>query len=211
MRNNWYNQGGMVGSGGPAAISAMLSVQTDPQKQGDSDKDMDSFNRELFKQAIAHVESVDGKYMKPIGNPNSTARGLYMQKYSEIANHPLLQGMSIDEFMEDVDMQNRIMDLRIDEGLPNPDGGERGLPVHARQLTEEYAPQLGDKFDFTPEEVAALVYFMGREGTRRYFGNVLRDEMPIEEALPNMYSSSAKAKNMMPEEYLSMFREAFPR
>lgn len=208
MRNKWYNDGGMVGSAGPASAASMiLSIQRDPQRQGDSDKDMNAFDRELFKRGISHVESEDGIYMKPIGNQNSTARGLYMQKYSEIEDHPLLEGITIDEFMEDQDLQNRVMDLRIDEGLPNPEGGHRGLPVHAQELIEEYAPQIGNAFDYTPEEVAALVYFLGRQGTRNYFGYHLRDGQPLDQAMPKMYGTGAKAKNMLPTEYLEKFNE----
>jgi hypothetical protein len=74
-----------------------------------------------------------------------------------------------------------------------------GLIESAFDLTDEYSPQL-DSFDYTPDEVAALVNFLGRQGTRKYFAS-LRDG--TEYKVPGV--------NKTPEDYLSLYREAVER
>ena len=66
---------------------------------------------------------------------------------------------------------------------------------------------LGDKFDFTLNEVAALSNFLGRQGARKYFGNVLRDGMSLEEVFPDKYGPDPEQANKTPEEYIEEFRK----
>ena len=211
MRDNNYKyaNGGSVGYGGSSLAAQIL--QRDQGGDRKTQSEAEQFNRELFKQGIKHVESLDGVLMEPIEKDKSSARGIYQQRYSEIKDLPQMEGVTIDMFRDSIPLQEEIMDLRLERGLPQPDGGRRGMDAHVRELTDEYAPQLGDRFQFSPEEIAALVYFLGRQGTRQYLGNVLRDEIPIEQAIPSMYGPNKKTKNMMPEEYLRKFNEVIPQ
>lgn len=210
MRDNNFRStgGGSVGTGGVAQLSKLFhgmfpgaEVPINTQQE-----DMDAFDRERFKQSIAQVESGGGKYMTSF-DPNSTARGLYQQRFSEIRDLPELGGMTMDQFTQDVDMQNKIMDMALDRGI----SGNRGLIQSSRELMDEYAPQLGDQMDLSQEDIAALIHFMGRQGTRQYLGYHLRDKQPLEQALPNMYGAGKIAENKTPEEYIRLFRESYNR
>ena len=211
MRDNNFRStnGGSVGTGGVAQLSklfhgvfpgAEIPINT-------SEQDMDAFDRDRFKQAIAQVESRGGKYMTSF-DPNSTARGLYQQRYSDIKDMPELQGMTIDQFTNDTEMQNRIMDMALEKGIS---GANRGLIQSSEELMNEYAPQLGDQMDLSQEDIAALIHFMGRQGTRNYLGYHLRDKQPLEQAVPNMYGTGKIAENKTPEEYIRLFRESYNR
>ncbi len=154
-----------------------------------------------LRKGISYVESKDGLYMM---NPESTATGLYGQRFSELENQSDLYSGTREEFAKDLDAQDKIFDLRISGGIP----GTPGLEQSAYDLTDEYSTQLGNDFDYTADETAALINFLGRQGTRVYFGNVLRDGMSLQEALPNLYSGDAKQSNKTPEEYIEEYREA---
>ena len=127
----------------------------------------DGLDLKRLLRGVSRVESADGRLMF---NPTSTATGLYGQLYSEIKDLPIMKGVSREEFGRDRDLQNKIFNMRIEEGL----SGNPSLRRNAEELTEEYAPQLGDKWDFSLDEVAALSNYLGRKGTREYFAS-LRD------------------------------------
>ena len=87
------------------------------------------------------------------------------------------------------------MDMRINEGIGGP-----SLSRNAEDLEEEYKGQLGEDWDFRPDEVAALSHFLGRQGARKYFGSI-RDNS----------SFQAPGVNKTPEEYLRIYNEGINR
>jgi len=127
-------------------------------------------------------------------NPSSTATGLYGQLYSEVEDLPMLKGVSREAFAADTALQNRIMEQRFEGNIP----GVPGLMKNVIDLTREYSPQLGEKFTFRPDEVAALTNFLGRQRTREYFASI-RDDKPFE--VPGV--------NKTPEEYLKEYNLGF--
>ena len=140
-------------------------------------------------RGVANVESSGGKLMV---NPYSSATGLYGQLYNEIKDLPFMKGVSRDQFAKDKDLQNRVFMMRYEGELPNIPSLEK----NAYDLTEEYAEQLGDKFDFTLDEVAALSNFLGRQGARQFFA-ALRDGRD--------YKPQGVNKPVM--EYLDIYRQ----
>ena len=167
-------------------------------------EDPNVINFEKLKKGVSSVESLDGVLMI---NPESSATGLYGQRYSELENLDLTGGLSREDFSENIDYQNKIFEMRYNDQLK----GIPGLKKSAYDLTEEYKSQLDipDKnvWNYSLDEVAALVNFLGRGGARKYFGNVLRDGKSLEKVFPKLYGKKAKQKNKTPEEYLRLYRE----
>lgn len=164
-----------------------------------------SVDVDRLRKGIKYAESLGGKLMM---NPESSATGFYGQLYSEIEGKDFLQGISRQEFANDTTLQNKVFDERL-AGNESLFGKKTGLVQDGLDLYNEYKPQLGDKLTYTPTEIAALTNMLGRQGTREYLGYVLRDGKSLEEALPNLYGSSAKYKNKTPDEYIQKFNEAF--
>lgn len=126
----------------------------------------DSLNVDAIKKGISMAESIGGVLMM---NPTSTATGMYGQRYSEIKDLPFMKGISREEFAKDLPLQEKVFEMRMDEGIGGP-----SIRRNVMELTEEYAPQLGDDWNFSPDDVAFLSNFIGRQGTRKYFAS-LRD------------------------------------
>lgn len=144
-----------------------------------------------FLRGVAKVESAGGQLMM---NPSSTATGLYGQLYSEVEGLPMLEGVTREEFAADTALQRQVMGERFEGNIP----GIPGLMRNARELTAEYKPQLGEKFTFRPDEVAALTNYLGRQRTREYFASI-RDDKPFE----------VPGKNKTPEDYLEEYNRGF--
>lgn len=150
----------------------------------EGDIDMDAMRR-----GISAIESASGVLML---NPYSTATGLYGQLFSEIEGLPELKDISREQFSKDKDLQEKIFMMRFLGEIP----GVPGLEKNAYDLTKEYATQLGDKFNFTLDEVAALSNFLGRGGAREYFKSLIDG---------TTYTPPAGNKSV--EEYLKKYRE----
>ena len=181
------------------------SWKTKMQKGGgwrDIDVDIEG-----VKKAIAQAESLGGKLMK---NKESTASGLYGQRFSELDKYNLYDGTR-DEFIADKDAQERIFNMRLNEGLVSKNGDTITTPLlkDAYDLTVEYKDQLGDDWDYSYEDIINLSNFIGRGGTRKYFGDVIRDGKKLEDVYPTLFGPNAKQKNKTPEEYLKISREFY--
>ena len=162
-------------------------------------------NKEGLKRAIAEVESINGVLMI---NPESTATGLYGQRFSELEEGKLYEGTR-DEFAKDLEAQNRIFDMRLNEGIKS----NRTTPLlkDAFDLTNEYKEQLGDKWNYSYEDLITLSNFLGRGGTREFLGNVIRDGKTLEEVYPTKFGKGAKQSNKTPYEYLEKTRDYYQR
>ena len=175
-------------------------------QEGGSWKDID-VDIEGVKKAIAQAESLSGKLMK---NKESTASGLYGQRFSELDKYNLYDGTR-DEFIADKDAQERIFNMRLNEGFVSKKGDTITTPLlkDAYDLTIEYKDQLGDDWDYSYEDIINLSNFIGRGGTRKYFGDVIRDGKKLEDVYPTLFGPNAKQKNKTPEEYLKISREFY--
>jgi len=160
-----------------------------PQK-GDFTIDMD-----YLKKGISHVESADGVLMK---NPNSSATGLYGQLFNELTSD--IYSGTRDQFAKDKEAQNKVFNYRYNTGI-----GGNSLKQDAKDIINEYQNQI-DLSGYSNEDIVALVNFLGRQGTRKYFGNVVRDNKSLEEVFPNLYGKNVEATNKTPKEYLESFR-----
>ena len=156
-------------------------------------------DQEKLKRAIAQAESLNGKLMK---NPDSTASGLYGQRFSELQKGKLYDGTR-DEFIADLDAQNRMFDVRLNEGFKS--NKTTPLLKDAYDLMNEYKPQI-ENFDFSYEDIISLSNFLGRQGAREYLGNVIRDGKTLQDVYPKLYGDSVEQANKTPEEYLNITR-----
>ena len=145
--------------------------------------DGDPIDPKRLKKGLGYVES---KNDYTAMNPSSSATGMYQMLYSLIRDEPEMQGVSRDSLANAPQLQEILMDRRILEGIGGP-----SLERNAIDLEREYKPQLGDKWVFRPDEVAALTHFLGRQGTREYFASI-RDNTEFK--VPGV--------NKTPEEYL---------
>ena len=145
---------------------------------------------EGLKKGIAHVESADGTLMM---NPTSSATGLYGQLYNEIKDLPELKGVTREQFAKNIDLQNKIFEKRFYEGLP----GVPALQKNAEDLYKEYSPQIKN-FGYSKEDIVALSNFLGRQGTRNYFGSI-RDSKKFK----------APGINKTPSQYLEGTRPSY--
>ena len=151
-------------------------------------KNGDPIDPKKLKKGLGYVESRNNPAAM---NPSSSATGKYQILYNLIKDQPEMQGVSRDSLTRNPALQELIMDRRIKEGIGGP-----SLSKNAVDLEREYKPQLGDKWDFRPDEVAALSHFLGRQGTREYFAS-LRDDTQF----------SVPGINKTPEQYLKDYNK----
>lgn len=151
---------GYLARGGAKALLYSLE-QGGKVNEGEEQLDVD-----LLRKGIAYAESLDGELMI---NPDSSATGLYGQLYNEIKDLDFMKGVSREQFAKDKELQNRVFDMRVNEGINAP-----SLRRNAIELTNEYRPQLGDDWNFSLDDVAAISNYLGRQGAREYFAS-LRD------------------------------------
>ncbi len=121
--------------------------------------DMDGLMR-----GIAAVESGGGqdRFMK---NPVTSATGTYQQLFDEIIDMDIMKGITRDDFAKDRELQDKLFEMRYYGEIPDVPG----LEDNAYELTEMFKDDLGDKWDFSLDEVAALSHFIGRQGAINYF------------------------------------------
>lgn len=155
-------------------------------------------NLDLLKQGVSYAESLSGELMI---NPESTATGLYGQRFSEVKKGKLYDGTR-NEFALDLDAQNSMFEQRYNGELKDIPG----LKQSGIDLYEEYNNQITD-FPYSTTEIAALVNFLGRKGTRDYLGYVLRDGNTLESVFPTKYGSKANQANKTPNEYIIKFNK----
>lgn len=189
-KNRFAQQGMRVLTGDPKKVKALDAqgnvIYVDDPEMG-HDVPQDSLDVDLLKRGISMAESLGGVLMM---NPESSATGLYGQLWNEVKDMPQLKGYDRERFAKDLEKQEEIFNLRLDEGINGP-----SLRRNALELTEEYAPQLGEDWGYSLNDVAALTNYIGRQGTREYFASI-RDGEKYE----------VPGTNLHPEEYLDKFR-----
>ena len=171
-----------------------------PFSKGSCQKAQNGVNFDSVQRAVRNVESLDGKLML---NPESTATGLYGQRFSEIRNdYPGTRR----EFSKDTVAQKEFFKKRFYDGLEASE--TTPLLRDANDLYDKYSAEIKN-FPYSKEDIAVLSNFIGRGGTRKYLGYAIRDGKPLAEALPNVYGPNAKQSNKTPEEYLEKARKYY--
>lgn len=149
-----------------------------------------------YLRGIMQVESSGGNPDKFI-NPGSSATGMYQQLYKQVKDLPVMQGVDRQGFAADTALQNKVMGMRFLDDLPSVTGELR----NARDLTERFQPQFGDKWNYRPDEVAAMTYFIGRQGTINYFNHLLKGGKPED--------FKVSGNNMTVPKYMQVYNEGF--
>ena len=156
----------------------------------DKNKNTKPFDPQTFRKGIAWVESRDGK---DTWNDTSSATGRYQFLYNQIKDLPIMEGISREEFDRNLDLQEKVMDLAIEGNLYTTGSG---YYKNAEDLVRDYKSKLGSKWNFRPDEVAALTHFLGRQGARRYF-----------ESLAKGKKYKPPGRNKTPEDYLADYNK----
>ena len=149
-----------------------------------------------YLRGIMQVESSGGNPDEFI-NPGSSATGMYQQLYKQVKDLPVMQGVDRQGFAADTALQNKVMGMRFLDDLPGVTGELR----NARDLTERFQPQFGDKWNYRPDEVAAMTYFIGRQGTINYLNHLLKGGKPED--------FKVSGNNMTVPKYMQVYNEGF--
>ena len=149
-----------------------------------------------LQKGIKWVESLNGKLMK---NKQSSASGYYGQLFDEIEYDG-----TRDEFIADTDFQNELFRKRAHGEITNVPG----LIDNGTALFEEYKDV---NHGLTKLEIAGLSNMLGRQGTRKYLGNVIRDGKTLAEVFPNLYGANVNQANKTPDEYIQKFNEGLAK
>ena len=154
----------------------------DNEKDKKEKSNKEGIDRTSFKKAIGMIESSGGKYLD---SKYSSAAGKYHFLYNLIKDDPDMRGISKRAFMNNPDLQEKIMDKAIDGKLK----GYVGYDQYSKKLKSEFNTEL------STTEIAALTHFLGAGGVRSY----LKD--------PKKYNVEGKV-NATPEAYVEKFRKS---
>ena len=149
---------------------------------------------EDLEKGIRYAESLNGELML---NPESTATGLYGQLWSEIKD---MYDGTREDFSEDLDYQKKIFKDRANgliEGVP-------GLIKNGTDIYNEYSDV---EHGMSKLEIAALSNMLGRQGTRKYIGNHIRDGESLADVFPHLYGDNVNQTNKTPIEYIEKFNK----
>ena len=171
----------------PEGYEYTESLELVPEGWSEYHSEKDVLDLDALKRGISMAESLGGVLMM---NPESSATGMYGQLWNEIKDMPELKGYDREKFSKDIEKQEEIFNIRVNDGIGGP-----SLMRNAVELTEEYAPQLGDSWDHSLEEVAALTNYLGRQGARNYYA-ARRDGTKYK----------PPGTNLDPDEYIRKFR-----
>ena len=140
------------------------------------------FNKEAYKHAISMVESAGGKYLK-----NGNALGRYQFIYRYIKDTPEMRGVSKRQFMNDRELQEKIMDTALDGKLKNFTYG----PAYAQKFIKE------NNANISIEDATALVHFLGPGDARK--------------AIQNPDTFKVPGVNLTVDQYLGKFKKNYQR
>tara|TARA_R100001224_G_scaffold104133_1_gene77184 strand:- start:2662 stop:9156 length:6495 start_codon:yes stop_codon:yes gene_type:complete len=163
-------------------------------KQLSQAQDGNEVKFEDLEKGIRYAESLNGELML---NPESTATGLYGQLWSEVEN---MYDGTREEFSEDLDYQKKLFKDRANgliEGIP-------GLIKNGTDIYNEYSDV---EHGMSMLEIAALSNMLGRQGTRKYIGNHIRDGKSLSNVFPHLYGDDANQTNKTPIEYIEKFNK----
>ena len=140
------------------------------------------FNKKAYKHAISMVESAGGKYLK-----NGNALGRYQFIYRYIKDTPEMKGVSKRQFMNDRELQEKIMDTALDGKLKNFTYG----PAYAQKFIRD------NNTNISIEDATALVHFLGPGDAKK--------------AIQNPDTFKVPGVNLTVDEYLGKFKKNYQR
>lgn len=141
------------------------------------------FNSKAYKYAIGMVESAGGKYLE---NKTSSAAGRYQFLYNLIKKDPEMKGVTKRQFINNPNLQERIMDKALSGNLAGFTYGEK----YANKLKKEF------NSEYDVNSLTAMVHFLGAGNARKF----LKD--PVNFRVPG-------AVNLTGDEYLNKFKKHF--
>ena len=141
-----------------------------------------TFNKKAYKHAISMVESAGGKYLK-----NGNALGRYQFIYRYIKDTPEMKGVSKRQFMNDRDLQEKIMDKALTGTLQGFTYG----PDYAQKFIKQ------NNSNMSIEDATALVHFLGPGDAKK--------------AIQNPDTFKVPGVNLTVDEYLSKFKTNYQR
>ena len=140
------------------------------------------FNKKAYKHAISMVESAGGKYLK-----NGNALGRYQFIYRYIKDTPEMKGVSKRDFMNNRELQEKIMDTALDGKLKNFTYG----PAYAQKFIKD------NNANISIEDATALVHFLGPGDAKK--------------AIQNPETFKVPGVNLTVNEYLGKFKTNYQR
>ena len=180
-----------------------------PIRQDGGPEDSSTVNFNDLEKGIRHVESLNGVLMK---NPQSSASGYYQDLFDNFKKNGIEYDGDRDAFIADTTFQKNLFIKRYNGDLLDVPG----LKSNGEDLYNEYKDQVD--FTYTPTEIAALSNMLGRQGTRNYLGNVLRDGQSLAEVFPDLYGDGRQLgkdgkllENKTPDEYILGFNAALKK
>jgi len=143
-----------------------------------------NFDKKAFKHAISTVESQGGRRL---GNSESSASGRYHFLYNLIKDAPELKGISKREWINDNELQERVMDLALDNKLQGFTYG----PAYAQKFIEKHNSTL------SLEKATALIHFLGP-------GDAVK-------AIKDPENFKPKGSNLSVDDYLGRFSKNYKK
>ena len=145
-----------------------------------------------LEKGIKWSESLNGTLMK---NSETSASGYYGDLFDNLDYDG-----TRDEFIADTDYQEEYFRKRAHGEIENIPG----LINNGTELLEEYKDV---DHGLSGLEISALSNMLGRQGTREYLGNVIRDGSTLAEVFPHLYGEDVAQTNKTPQEYIDKFNE----
>ena len=145
-----------------------------------------------LEKGIKWSESLNGTLMK---NSETSASGYYGDLFDNLDYDG-----TRDEFIADTDYQEEYFRKRAHGEVENIPG----LINNGTELLEEYKDV---EHGLSGLEISALSNMLGRQGTREYLGNVIRDGQTLAEVFPHLYGEDVAQTNKTPQEYIDKFNE----
>lgn len=142
-----------------------------------------------FVRALAGVESGLNYRAQ---NPTSSAVGGHQFLWNLLKDDPMVAGMTKEQYMMDEDLQDKVMR----KALTEPVAGGNAYLRDIADVRAEYAPQIPGFNDmYSDLDLLLMRHLKGRQGSRQYLGNTIRDGRP----------ENLKGKNLTFPDYQDKF------
>lgn len=125
-----------------------------------------------FVRALAGVES---GFNYRAQNPTSSAVGAHQFLWNLLKDDPMVAGVTKEQYMMDEDLQNKVMR----KALTEPVAGGNAYLKDIADIRAEYSPQIpGFDDKFSDLDLLLMRHLKGRQGSRKYLGDTIRDGHP---------------------------------
>jgi hypothetical protein len=168
------------------------------EKHVDEVAQPEEFDLKKHMYALSGVESSFGKNLY---NPNTSATGHYQFLFNLIKDTTLVSGKTREEFANDKELQDKLFEEIFNNGVRK----ERSTKDSIEMIKRDYADMV-KIHGFDDYSIAALIHFLGRQGTRQYMGYHLKKKMPLKESNPGLYKNGVLI-NHTPDEYILKYKK----